>query len=103
MMCAANLLEKAESLGIQDTLQIHLFEKNSSIGKKVAITGGGRCNITTGITDKKTLLSKYTRGTDFFKQSLGKFSPKKTVEWYESHGLSTYCQEDLRIFPTSNR
>lgn len=73
MMCAATLLEKFSEFGNSKDFHIHLFEKNPVLGKKVSISGGGRCNITTGITDKKTLLGKYTRGSDFLKYSIGKF------------------------------
>jgi len=81
MMAAATILEQSEN----KSFHIHLFEKNMALGKKVLISGGGRCNVTTGIEDKKILLSKYTRGSEFIKKALGKFSPKKCREWFESH------------------
>lgn len=84
-MCAARLLESADAHGILDRLHIRILEKNSVLGKKVSITGGGRCNVTTGITDKKQLLSKYVRGAEFLKRSLGRFGPKKMREWCENH------------------
>lgn len=69
-MCAATILESAPP---EREFHIHLFEKNAVLGKKVSISGGGRCNVTTGITDKKTLLGKYVRGAEFLRYSLGKF------------------------------
>lgn len=60
MMLAATLVE----LGFSPE-SVSLFERNPRMGKKVAITGGGRCNVTTGIRSKKELLSKYVRGGDF--------------------------------------
>lgn len=68
----------------------------------MVISGGGRCNVTTGVFDKKTLETKYTRGFDFFENSLSSFSPKKTKKWFESHNLPLKIQEDLRIFPVSD-
>lgn len=73
------------------------------MGKKVAITGGGRCNFTTGISSKKELLTKYPRGADFLERPLGAFSPKKVREWFESHGCPVKIQEDLRAFPVSDK
>jgi predicted flavoprotein YhiN len=81
---------------------LHLFEKNPSPGKKVIISWWGRCNLTTGIEDKKILLSKYTRGSDFIRKALGKFSPRKCREWFESHGVPLKIESDNRVFPVSD-
>jgi len=87
---------------MKDDYHIHIFEKNMSPGKKVIISGGGRCNVTTGIEDKKILLSKYTRGADFIKKAFGKFSPRKCRDWFESHGVPMKCESDNRVFPVSD-
>ncbi len=88
--------------GGRQKYQIHLFEKNTTPGNKVVISGWGRCNLTTGIEDKKILLSKYTRGADFIKKAFGKFSPRKCREWFESHGVPLKCEKDNRVFPVSD-
>ncbi len=98
LMAAATILEHSE----WDDYHIQIFEKNTSPGKKVIISGGGRCNVTTGIEDKKILLSKYTRGADFIKKAFGKFSPRKCREWFESHGVPMKCESDNRVFPISD-
>lgn len=58
--------------------------------------------MTTGIEDKKILLSKYTRGANFIKKAFGKFSPRKCREWFESHGVAMKCESDNRVFPVSD-
>lgn len=98
LMTAATILENTHN---QD-YHIHIFEKNLTPGKKVIISWGGRCNVTTGITDKKELLSRYTRGGEFIKTALGKFSPKKCREWFESHKIPLKCEADNRVFPLSD-
>lgn len=98
LMAAASILEHAP----QKTYHITIFERNSHPARKLLISGGGRCNITTGITEKKQLAQKYTRGFSFLVSSLGKFGPKKCREWFENHGVSTVCEEDGRIFPASH-
>lgn len=98
IMAAATILEHAE----ERDFHIHLFEKNMALGKKVLISWGGRCNVTTGIEDKKLLLSKYTRGSEFIKKALWKFSPKKCREWFESHGVPLKIEADMRVFPVSD-
>ena len=83
LMTAATILESTSG----EDFHIYIFEKNTSPGKKVIISGGGRCNVTTTITDKKILETKYVRGWDAIRKSLGKFSPKKCYEWFELHGV----------------
>lgn len=99
---AAGLMAAATLIENNADADIHLFEKNKGLGAKVIISGGGRCNVTTGIRDKRTLLSKYTRGADFLKEALGQFSPKKVYEWFENHGVALKIEDDLRVFPKSN-
>ena len=96
LMVAATLLEK------EINAEIYLFESNNILGKKVSISGGGRCNVTTGITDMHILLSKYTRGAKFLIPAFYTFSPDKVISWFESHGVPLKTEEDLRVFPKSN-
>ncbi|HMT01574.1 MAG TPA: NAD(P)/FAD-dependent oxidoreductase, partial [Candidatus Absconditabacterales bacterium] len=99
MMCAATLLENMPST---EPLSVALFDKNTKLGVKVLISGGGRCNVTTGITDKKILLTKYIRGSDFLKPSLSSFPPQKVKARFENHGVPLKIEEDLRVFPVSD-
>ncbi|EKE07111.1 MAG: hypothetical protein ACD_18C00184G0002 [uncultured bacterium] len=96
MMCAATIVEE------HPDVEVFLIEKNNSLGKKVIISGGGRCNVTTGIDDLKLVLSKYPRGNKFLQSAMHRFSPSKVFEWFENHGVELKCEEDLRVFPVSN-
>lgn len=96
MMVAATLLET------EINAEIYLFESNNILGKKVSISGGGRCNLTTGITDKAILLSKYTRGARFLIPAFYVFSPDKVISWFESKGVPLKREDDFRIFPKSD-
>ncbi len=96
LMAAATLLEQNPGC------EIHLFEKNKILGQKVIISGGGRCNVTTGITDKNLLRKKYTRGADFLIPALTAFPPTKVRGWFERHGVPLKVEEDLRVFPVSD-
>jgi predicted Rossmann fold flavoprotein len=98
LMAAATLIEQ----GWTTECRILLFEKNMTPGKKVIISGWGRCNVTTSIEDKKILEQKYTRWWEFIRKAMGKFSPRKCREWFESHGVPLKIQEDLRVFPVSD-
>lgn len=96
MMAAATILES------HPDHVIHLFDKNPSLGRKVVISGGGRCNVTTGITDRKVLMTKYTRGAQFLSPALTAFTPARVRSWFEQHGVPLKCEEDLRVFPVSD-
>ncbi|KKQ28051.1 MAG: nAD(FAD)-utilizing dehydrogenase [Candidatus Magasanikbacteria bacterium GW2011_GWC2_37_14] len=96
MMCAATICEE------NPEVEVFLIEKNSTLGKKVLLTGGGRCNLTTGISDLKLVLKNYPRGEKFLQSAMHNFSPEAVYEWFENHGLSLKCEKDNRVFPQSN-
>ncbi len=95
MMAAATLIEQGEG-------SVVLFEKNARLGQKVLISGGGRCNVTTGITDIKEILKRYPRGAKFISYAMYEFAPLKVIEWFEEHGVPLKTEEDLRVFPVSD-
>jgi hypothetical protein len=101
MMAAAAAAEKAAIFS--DKIEIYLIERNPFLGCKVLLSGGGRCNLTTGIDDIKTLMKKYPRGSNFLKTAMYEFPPNKTREWFTSHGLPLKTEEDMRVFPVSNK
>ncbi|MCK9185864.1 NAD(P)/FAD-dependent oxidoreductase [Candidatus Gracilibacteria bacterium] len=87
---------------LKGNAEIFLIEKNDGIGKKVEITGGGRCNVTTGLRDIKEVLKKYPRGANFLKFAMYNFSPADVFDWVSSHGVPLKTEEDMRVFPKSN-
>ncbi len=96
MMAAATINEN------NSKAEVFLIEKNTSLGKKVIISGGGRCNVTTGLQDVSSVLSKYPRGQKFLNSAMRQFSPQATYSWFEDHGVPLKCEKDLRVFPVSN-
>lgn len=96
MMTAATLIESGFSW------EIHLFEKNKSLGAKVIISWGGRCNVTTAYYRRKDLESKYIRGSDFVREAIGQFWPRKIFQWFENHGVPLKIEQDMRVFPISD-
>lgn len=81
---------------------IFLIERNDSLGKKVIISGGGRCNVTTGIHDVRELLTCYPRGNRFLISAMYGFPPADVYGWFESHGVPLKTQDDDRVFPKSD-
>lgn len=99
---AAGLMAAATIHEIHPDTEVFLIEKNDGLGKKVIISGGGRCNVTTGIQDVRTVLTKYPRGGKFLSSAIYSFPPAAVYEWFESHGVPLKTEEDLRVFPQSN-
>lgn len=97
MMAAATIIE-----GSAGTIEVILIEKNAVLGRKVSISGGGRCNVTTGIEDMRLLLTKYPRGSKFLTSAMHRFSPIMVREWFENHEIPLKKEKDLRIFPVSD-
>lgn len=81
--------------------RVEIFEKSSRVLTKVAVSGGGRCNLTNSCTDLDELSQAYPRGGKELKNLLRQFGTTNTVEWFESRGVPLVCQEDNCIFPRS--
>lgn len=68
---------------------------------KVAITGGGRCNLTNSFAGIGNLSQAYPRGTQLMKRALMRFSQKDTWRWFEDAGVPLTLQDDCCVFPQS--
>lgn len=79
--------------------RVLLIEKNNELGRKLKITGGGRCNITNVENDVHVLLSHYGKAKDFLYSSFARFGVKDTFEFFESRGLPLIVEDRKRAFP----
>ena len=93
--CAAKLLEQAPGLSVT------LFEAGPRPLAKVAITGGGRCNLTNSFEGIRSLAEAYPRGERIMKRALKAFSEEDTCAWFQGHGVPLTLQEDHCWFPAS--
>ena len=82
--------------------QVVVFDGNDKCGKKIYITGKGRCNLT-NLCDKQTFLSNVVRGEKFLQSAISRFSPYDTIALFENLGLKTKCERGQRIFPVSDK
>lgn len=78
-----------------------LFEKNEKLGKKIYITGKGRCNFTNDVPPDEFSRS-IVRGEKFLRGSIYTFPPQKTISFFEEYGLSIKIERGNRAFPTSD-
>ena len=81
--------------------EVTLIEKNEKLGKKIYITGKGRCNFTNDSTVEE-FLQNVVRGGKFLTGSLYSFPPQKVIEFFENQGLSVKTERGNRVFPASD-
>lgn len=80
-----------------------LIEKNDSLGKKLLITGGGRCNLTNRETDTRKFLSKYKDSEKFLFSAFSQFAVKETLDFFHKFKMETKEEAFGRVFPSSNK
>ncbi len=83
--------------------KVLLIEKNSTLGKKLLITGGGRCNVTNAEGDVRKLLAKFKDSEQFLFSSFSQFAVEDTLNFFHSRGMETKVEAEQRVFPTSNK
>lgn len=81
---------------------VTIIEKNEKIGKKLYITGKGRCNITNDCAETEFLENVVTN-PKFLKSSIYAFNSEKTIELFESNGLQLKTERGRRVFPFSDK
>ena len=82
--------------------QVTLIEKMGVCGKKLRITGKGRCNVTNDCTLEE-FLSNVPSNPRFLYSALNRFSTKDTQEFFESEGVALKVERGRRVFPISDK
>jgi len=80
-----------------------LLEKNKRLGEKLAISGGGRCNITHAELDQRILLRAYGKAEQFLYSIFSQFGVEDTFSFFESRGLPLVVQARKRAFPSTEK
>ena len=93
---AAGLLGK-----LAPQAQITVYEGGNRPLAKVAITGGGRCNLTNSFAEVKSTESVYPRGARLMRRMLNEFSHQAVCRWFEQQGVRLTTQPDGCVFPAS--
>ncbi len=83
--------------------KVLLIEKNSHIGKKLLISGGGRCNITNMKSTKDFISNLPNKNGKFLYSALTNFSSSDIVEYFNALGVETKIEDNDRVFPKSNK
>lgn len=82
--------------------RVYIYEKNPKIGRKLYISGKGRCNLTNNC-DINTFIANTVTNGRFLYSALIRFSPQDTISFFESHGLHLKTERGNRVFPVSDR
>lgn len=80
---------------------VHVYEAGNRALAKVAITGGGRCNLTNTFAQVHDLRDVYPRGDKLMRRALSVLNPADTWQWWERQGVSLVAQADECVFPQS--
>jgi len=83
-------------------LKVLLLEKNDGLGKKLLITGGGRCNVTNNELDDRALLAKFKDSGKFLFSAFSQHSVKESLDFFHGNQMPTKEENDKRMFPLSN-
>jgi len=82
--------------------KICIIDKNEKAGKKIYITGKGRCNLT-NLSAPRDFLEAVVNNRKFLNGCLYSFTPEDTVEFFESLGLKLKTERGNRVFPVSDK
>lgn len=80
---------------------VRLIEKNEKLGKKIYITGKGRCNFTNAC-DIDEFVDHIVSNRDFMYSSLNRFSPWNMIDFMKINGLESKIERGKRVFPLSD-
>lgn len=85
-----------------DNNQVIIFEKNDRIGKKLLMTGGGRCNIT-NVAYYDDFLANVMTNRKFLYSSYSKFDNYALIDLLNENGIETIVEENGKVFPKSQK
>ena len=94
MLCALRAAERGK--------QVLLLDGNRQLGRKLRITGKGRCNVTNNC-DIKTVLQNIPGDGRFLYSALSRFGPAETMAFFEALGVALKTERGSRVFPVSDR
>lgn len=81
---------------------VTIFEQTDRLGKKLAITGKGRCNVTNNCSIND-FLENVTKNPRFLYTALYAFSPERTIEFFEELGVELKTERGNRVFPADDK
>jgi len=92
----------AAGVAASEGAKVTLLEPNKTLGKKLLITGKGRCNLTNNCTVSE-FLENIPTGNRFLHSAINRFTPSDTMTFFESLGVKLKTERGERVFPESDK
>ena len=83
-------------------ITVTLIDRNPKIGRKLLITGKGKCNVTNNC-DRDTLIASVPTNSRFLYSAFAAFSPRDTMDFFEGCGVPLKTERGNRVFPVSDK
>ena len=96
LVCAIEIMKTVKN---RDDVKVTVIEKLPRVGKKILVTGNGRCNL----TNMNSASSGFRGDTDFAYAVLNKYTPESNIEFFNEMGLYTRVEDEGRVYPLSNQ
>lgn len=95
----------AAGVAAENGAKVILLEKKAKPGRKLLITGSGRCNITNASPGLRDFVSKYGAQGKYLHSTLDRYGPVDTMEFFTGRGLDLVVETENndKVFPCSNR
>lgn len=87
----------------ENCADVLLLERNEKIGRKIMITGKGRCNVTNCTEDLAELIAHVPGNGRFLYSAFSAFMPRDTMDFFEDYGVPLKVERGNRVFPQSDR
>ena len=81
---------------------VALVERNASVGRKILITGKGRCNLT-NTADMEAFMQKFGKQGQFLRSAFYEFFNNDLIEFFKKYGLSAKAERQGRVFPSDDK
>ena len=92
----------ASIVAAQQGNRVLLLERNDRLGKKLLITGKGRCNVTNACSAQE-VLQNIPRNGRFLYSAMENYPPDKVMDFFESHGCALKVERGNRVFPVTDK
>jgi len=83
--------------------RVILVEKNKNLGRKLLITGKGRCNITNKTDKPREFINKFGKNGEFLFSAFSRFGTEETINFFENLNVKTKIERGGRVFPISDK
>ena len=92
----------AAAIALEEGARVTVFEPNESLGRKLSITGKGRCNLTNDCTPQE-FFPNVISNPRFLYSAIAAFSPADTIAYFTALGVPLKTERGARVFPVSDR